>query len=51
MPTPEDNARRLETLYEGVWNGTDPGVADDVVAPAYVIHDRDLAAELRGPDL
>ena len=51
MPTPEANKQRLEQLYEGVWNGTDPGVADDLVAPDYVIHDRDLAAELRGPDL
>jgi predicted ester cyclase len=51
MPTPEEYEQRLETLYEGVWNGADPAVADDIVAPGYLIHDRDLAAQLRGPDL
>ena len=48
---PTDDEERLRTLFEGVWNGADPSVADELVAPEYVIHDRDLAEELRGPDL
>lgn len=44
----ETSVRRL---YEGVWNGTDTGVADELVHESYTIHDRDLAAERRGPDL
>jgi steroid delta-isomerase-like uncharacterized protein len=51
MTTDETNTERITRLYEGVWNGTDPEVADELVHPEYVIHDRDLADELRGPDL
>ncbi|WP_247004231.1 ester cyclase [Halosolutus gelatinilyticus] len=48
METPAD---ALERLYEDVWNGTDPNTADELVHEEYVIHDRELAAELRGPEL
>jgi predicted ester cyclase len=51
MTTPAENVERLERLYEGVWNGANPDVAEELVAPDYVIHDRELAEELRGPDL
>lgn len=51
MTTPADNRRRIERLFEGVWNGADPDVADELVAPDYYIHDRELAEEVRGPDL
>lgn len=48
MEPPEDV---LVELYEGVWNGEDPDVADDLVHEEYVIHDRDLAEEMQGPEL
>ncbi|WP_313694859.1 ester cyclase [Halorarum halobium] len=51
MTTPADHVERIERLFRGVWNGENPAVADDLVGPDYLIHDRDLAAELRGPDL
>jgi predicted ester cyclase len=51
MTTPEENIGRLRRLFEGVWNGEDPSVADELVAADYVIHDRELAERLRGPDL
>lgn len=41
----------LRQLFDGVWNGENPDVADELVGPEYVIHDRELAAELRGPAL
>ena len=47
--------RELETalrrLFEDVWNGADPDTADELVHVDYVIHDRELAGELRGPAL
>jgi steroid delta-isomerase-like uncharacterized protein len=51
MTTPADHRERIERLFEGVWNGENPAVADELVAPDYVIHDRELAAEMRGPEL
>lgn len=51
MASPEENVERLRRLFDGVWNGTDPDVADELVSPDYRIHDRDLAAEMRGPEL
>jgi predicted ester cyclase len=45
------NVDRIERLFEGVWNGTDPAVADELVHPEYLIHDRELAERLRGPEL
>lgn len=47
----DDNEAAIRRLYEGVWNGTDPAVADSLVHEDYLIHDRDLADELRGPEL
>jgi predicted ester cyclase len=33
-----------------VWNGENPEIADELVSPAYLIHDR-AADELHGPEL
>lgn len=41
----------MRQLFEGVWNGADPAVAGSLVHPDFVIHDRELAEELRGPEL
>jgi predicted ester cyclase len=49
--TPEEHEARLERLYAGVWDGEDPAVADDLVHPEYVIHGRELAERLQGPEL
>ena len=48
METPEDTLTRL---YEDVWNGANPDTADELVHEEYLIHDRDLAAEVQGPEL
>lgn len=48
MQTPEDILTRL---YEDVWNGSGPDTADELVHEEYVIHDRELAAEMQGPEL
>ena len=48
MSTPEET---LIQLYDGVWNGNNPEAADELVHEAYTIHDRELAAEMEGPDL
>jgi len=41
----------LTRLYEDVWNGSNPDVANELVHEAYRIHDRELAAEMQGPAL
>lgn len=51
MTTLKEHETRIHRLYDGVWNGNDPDVADELVHPEYVIHDRELAEELRGPEL
>lgn len=48
MMTPEE---ALIQLYQDVWNGNNPETADDLVHEEYVIHDRELAAEIHGPEL
>ena len=48
METPEDTLTRL---YEDVWNGANPDAADELVHEEYLIHDRDIAAEIQGPEL
>jgi steroid delta-isomerase-like uncharacterized protein len=48
MTTPEET---LIQLYDGVWNGNSPEAADELVHEAYTIHDRELAAEMEGPEL
>jgi steroid delta-isomerase-like uncharacterized protein len=48
MMTPEE---ALIQLYQDVWNGNNPETADDLVHEEYVIHDRELAAEVHGPEL
>lgn len=51
MTTPDEHKNRLRRLYEGVWNGENPDVADELVHPEYIIHDREIADERRGPAL
>lgn len=46
-----DHTELLHQLFEGVWNGENPAVADELVHPEYVIHDREIANEMRGPEL
>lgn len=46
-----ENVERLRRLFDGVWNGEDPTVAADLVSEEYIIHDRELAQQLRGPEL
>lgn len=41
----------LRRLFTSVWNGTDPNAATELVHEDYVIHDRELAESLRGPEL
>ncbi len=41
----------LTRLYDAVWNRADPSLADELIHEEYVIHDRELAEELRGPAL
>ena len=41
----------LHRLFEGVWNGENPAVADELVDSEYVIHDREIADEMCGPEL
>jgi steroid delta-isomerase-like uncharacterized protein len=48
MSTAKDTLARL---YQDVWNGSNPETAEQLVHEDYVIHDRDLAAELQGPAL
>ncbi|WP_396613770.1 ester cyclase (plasmid) [Haloferax sp. S1W] len=40
----------IERLYEDVWNEGNLDTADELVHDDYTIHDRDLAAELDGPE-
>lgn len=47
----DTNQQVIERLYEDVWNGTNPNTAEELVHDAYVIHDRELAEELQGPEL
>lgn len=51
MPTPSEHVDRINRLFDGVWNGEGPSVAEALVDPDYLIHDRALAEELRGPEL
>jgi steroid delta-isomerase-like uncharacterized protein len=49
--TADEHTERITRLYDGVWNGENPAVADELVAPEYYIHDREIADEIRGPEL
>lgn len=51
MTVDTDHEAAIRQLFEGVWNGSDPTVADDLVHPDYVIHDRPIDGDRRGPDL
>jgi predicted ester cyclase len=51
MRNAEENKKSLKRLYEGVWNGENPDVADDIVDDGYFIHDRELAEKMEGPEL
>jgi steroid delta-isomerase-like uncharacterized protein len=48
MEAPEES---LIQLYEDVWNGSNPETADDLVHEEYIIHDRELAEKMQGPEL
>ncbi|WP_330630165.1 ester cyclase [Halocatena halophila] len=41
----------ITRLYDAVWNRADPVLADELVHEEYLIHDRELAEQLRGPEL
>lgn len=45
----DSTAERIRRLFDGVWNDGDPSVADDLVHPKYVIHDREVPPDLDGP--
>lgn len=47
----DEHRTALERLFEDVWNGENPDTADELVHDEYLIHDRELADELRGPEL
>ncbi|WP_436348440.1 hypothetical protein [Natronorubrum sp. FCH18a] len=47
----DTNQQVIERLYAEVWNGTNPNTVEELVHETYVIHDRELAEELRGPEL
>ncbi|WP_255168247.1 ester cyclase [Natrononativus amylolyticus] len=51
MPNADTPVEALHRLYDGVWNGDDLAVADELVHPEYYIHDREIAEETRGPEL
>ena len=51
MASPVENTERLRRLFDGAWNGEDTSIADELVAVDYVIHDREFAQQLRGPEL
>jgi steroid delta-isomerase-like uncharacterized protein len=48
MTTREEELMRL---YEDVWNENNPETADELVHETYTIHNRELAAEMEGPEL
>lgn len=48
MPGHESTIR---TVFEGLWNGSNSSVVYEHVHEDYVIHDRDVAEERRGPEL
>ncbi|MFB6283842.1 MAG: hypothetical protein ABEK59_07915 [Halobacteria archaeon] len=37
-----DNQETVTRLFRDVWNGEDPGTADELVHDDYTIHDREL---------
>lgn len=47
----ETNVAILRRLYENVWNGENPDMADEVVHDQYHIHDRELTEQMQGPKL
>ena len=48
MTTREEELMRL---YEDVWNENNPETADELVHETYTIYNRELAAEMEGPEL
>ena len=46
-----DHAVAIRRLYQDVWNGENPTIADEFIHEDYLIHDRDLADHLRGAEL
>lgn len=51
MTSEQEHTDLIHRLYDGVWNRENPGVADELVAADYYIHDREIAEEMRGPEL
>lgn len=49
--TQQDPEHGIRELFRGVWNNEDTEIASDLVHEDYLIHDRDIANELRGPEL
>jgi steroid delta-isomerase-like uncharacterized protein len=46
-----EQTEALHRLFERVWNGENPDVADELVSSEYIVHDREIAEEMRGPEL
>lgn len=46
-----EQTKIIHRLFEEVWTGENPDVADELVGPEYIIHDREIAEEIRGPEL
>lgn len=47
-----DLEARIRRLVDGVWNGEDPSVADELVAETFTLPDEDeLPADFTGPNL
>jgi predicted ester cyclase len=47
-----DLEQRIRRLIDGVWNGEDPSVADDLVAEDYTLPEEDeLPGDFTGPNL
>lgn len=51
MPQPRDLETRIRRLIEGVWNGEDPGVADELVDESFTLPDEELPEDFTGPNL
>lgn len=51
MPPDAEIEQRVHRLIEGVRNGEEPDVAEELVAPGFRLPGHDLPEELRGPRL
>lgn len=46
-----DLEAKIRRLIDGVWNDTDPSVADEIVAEEYTLPAEDLPEDFTGPNL